>query len=140
MTEAMNKQGCSVGTDGAPSPHRIIDMDHPAAPVEANARKCDYLFLAAEEGGPGVLVVPLELKSTGLNAASVVAQLQAGAGAAEQIVRGISTVRFVPVAVHGGKVHRRQYQELRKRRAGFRNRGYEIVTMPCGLPLSAALA
>ena len=140
MTEAMNKQGCSVGTDGAPAPHRVIDMDHPAAPVEPNHRKCDYLFLAAEEGGPGVLVVPLELKSTKLNAASVVAQLQAGAGAAEQIVRGISTVRFVAVAVHGGKVHRRQYQELRKRRAGFRNRRYEIVTMPCGSPLSAALA
>lgn len=66
--------------------------------------------------------------------------LQAGAGAAEQVARGIAPVRFIPVAVHGGRVPRRQYQELRTKRIRFRNNGYEVVTMPCDSPLSVALA
>ena len=140
MVTTMNKQGCTVDTDDAPVPCRVIDMDHSAAPADPSDRKCDYLFLAADAGRRRILVVPLELKSTGLNPASVVAQLLAGAGVAEQPVRGISPVRFVPVAVHGGRVHRRQYQELRTKRIRFRNNDNEIVTMPCGSPLTAALA
>ena len=88
MTDTMNKQGCSVPTNDAPTPFRVIDLDHSAAPVKPSARKCDYLFLAADNYRPGLLVVPLELKSTGLNPAGVESQLQAGAGVAEQIARG----------------------------------------------------
>lgn len=140
MTETICKQGCSVDTDGASAPYRVIDMDHTAAPAARGARKCDYLFFAVEAGRPGILAAPLELKNTGLNPASVASQLQAGAGAVEQVVKGIAPVRFVPVAVHGGRVPRRQYQELRTKRIRFRNNGYEIVTMPCDSPLSFALA
>ena len=42
-------------------------MDHPAAPVEAAARKCDYLWLGTAADGKRLWVVPLELKGTGLN-------------------------------------------------------------------------
>ena len=139
MTDTMNKQGCSVPTNDAPTPFRVIDLDHSVSPVKPSARKCDYLFLAADTDLPGLFVVPLELKSTGLNPAGVESQLQAGAGVAEQIVRGISPIRFVPVAVHGGRVHRRAYQELRTKRVKFRGRSNQIVTMPCGTPLTAAL-
>ena len=139
MTSTMNKQGCSVRTNDAPTPFRVIDLDHSAAPVKPRARKCDYLFLAADTDRPGLLVVPLELKSTGLNPAGVESQLEAGAGVAEQIVRGISPVRFVPVAVHGGRVHRRAHRELKKKRVSFRGISNSIVTMPCGTPLTAAL-
>ena len=138
MTSTMNKQGCSVRTNDAPTPFRVIDLDHSAAPVKPSARKCDYLFLAADTDLPGLLVVPLELKSTGLNPAGVESQLQAGAGVAEQVVRGISPVRFVPVAVHG-RMHRRAHQELRTKRVSFRGMSNSIVTMPCGTPLTAAL-
>lgn len=60
----MDKQGCEVGSIGAPAPRRVIDMDHPDAPVE-RARKCDYLLLAEDANPRRLLVVPLELKSTG---------------------------------------------------------------------------
>lgn len=139
MTETMNKQGCAVDTDGAPAPYRVIDMDHATAPVDSSARKCDYLFFAEEAGRPGILAAALELKNTGLNAATVGSQLQAGARAVEQVVRGIAPVRFVPVAVHGGRVHRRQFQVLRRMRIRFRRNGYEVMTMPCDSPVSAAL-
>ena len=88
LTKAMDKQGCEVGSIGAPAPRRVIDMDHPDAPVE-RARKCDYLLLAEDANPRRLVVVPLELKSTGVNPASVQSQLQAGAQAAERIVAGI---------------------------------------------------
>ena len=140
VTQTMNKQGCSVCVDDAATPFRVIDMDHSTAPVGSRARKCDYLYLAADSDRPTMLVVPLELKSTGLNPARVESQLQAGAAVAEQVVSGISPVRFVPVAVHGGRVHRRSYQELRTKRIRSRNGSSQIVTMPCGSPLTVALA
>ena len=82
----MNKQGCAVHTEHAPEPSLVIDLDHPTAPVRGNARKCDYLFLAEDSTPKRLLVVPVELKSIGLNPAVVESQLQAGASVAERIV------------------------------------------------------
>ena len=138
LTKAMNKQGCEVGSEGAPVPRRVIDMDHPNAPV-GHARKCDYLLLAEESSPWRLLVVPLELKSTGLNPASVQSQLQAGAQAAERIVAGISPIRFVPVAVHGHKMRQRTFKELRTKWIQFRSGKYQIKTMNCGDQLTWAL-
>ena len=138
LTKAMNKQGCEVGYEGAPESWRVIDMDHPNAPVE-RARRCDYLLLADESSRRRLLVVPLELKSTGLNPASVQSQLQAGAQAAERIVAGISPIRFVPVAVHGRKMRRRTFRELLAKRVQFRSGEYQIKTMNCGDQLTWAL-
>lgn len=135
----MNKQGCAVHTEDAPEPWLVIDLDHPAAPVGGSARKCDYLFLAEESTPKRLLVVPVELKSSGLNSAVVESQLQAGATVAERIVSGESPVQFVPVAVHGGELRRRVYQELRKKRIQFRQHRRPIVTMRCGDSLVWAL-
>ena len=140
LTAALNKQGCEVGSEGLPALWRVIDMDHPNAPVE-RARKCDYLLLAEESNPWRLLVMPLELKSTGLDPASVQSQLQAGAQAAEGIVAGISSpTRFVPVAVHGrGKMRRRTFKELHKKRIQFRSGEFQIMTMNCGDQLIWAL-
>ena len=138
LTKAMNKQGCEVGYEGAPESWLVIDMDHRNAPVE-RARKCDYLLLAEESSPRRLLVVPMELKSTGLNPASVQSQLQAGAQAAEGIVAGISSIRFVPVAVHGRKMRRRTFRELLAKRIQFRSGVYQIKTMNCGDQLTWAL-
>ena len=139
MTKTMNKQGCSVETNGAPAPFCLIDMDRPEAPERRAAGKCDYLFLAADSGRSGLWVVPLELKSTGLRPATVVRQLQGGARVAEDIVAGVSPVQFMPVAVHGRKLHRQAVQELRKQRVRFRKGRYRIVTLQCGDCLATAI-
>ena len=39
------KEGCSLGLNNAPSPHVLIDMDHPDAPIGPNESKCDYIFI-----------------------------------------------------------------------------------------------
>jgi len=139
MAETMNKQGCAVGINDAPAPLRVIDLDHVEAPVGRSARKCDYLFVSAASSRSGLFVAPLELKSSGLRPATVIPQLQAGARVAESIVSGISPVDFRPVAVHGRKVHRHSFQELRTQRVRFRKGRYRIVTMRCGDTLAEAI-
>ena len=140
LVSSMDKGGCAVGTDGVREPFRIIDLDHPAAPVRPTARKCDYLFLAEADNGHDLRhVVPLELKATALSAGTVTSQLQAGARIAEHLLGGISSAGFTPVAAHGGKPHRRQYQALAKARITFRGRRFPIMTTKCGASLSWTL-
>ena len=139
MVETINKQGCVVTTDEVSAPFRVIDLDHAEAPVGRAARKCDYLFVAADRGQSGLVVAPLELKSSGLRAATVIRQLQAGARVAEEVVVAISPVEFLPVAVHGRKVHRQSIQELRKERVRFRKGRFSIATMRCGDSLAAVI-
>ena len=111
------------------------------APVKPNAVKCDYLFLA-EPGSRRPLwwAIPLELKGTGLNPGTVTSQLQGGARVAERVLQGVASVRFVAVAAHGRRPHRRAYQELAKKRIRFRNAPYAIETIPCGASLTEAVA
>ena len=139
MAETMNKQGCAVGIGDVPAPFRLIDLDRSEAPVGRTARKCDYLFVAAGRNRSGLFVASLELNGSGLRPATVVPQLQAGARIAESITSGISPLDFMPVAVHGRKVHRHAIRELRTRRVRFRKGHYRIVTMRCGDSLVAAI-
>ena len=135
LANGANKSGCAVGLQNAPIPFLLVDLDHPASPSKASSRKCDYLFFA-EEGKVGLWVVPLELKSSGVNANKVSAQLQAGAKIAERVTQGRSPIRFVPIVAHGGKVHRKQYLELAKKRIAFRKERHAIASMSCGARLS----
>ena len=86
-------------------------------------------------------MVPLELKSSGIKVSTVSSQLRAGAIIAERIVRGASSIRFVPVAAHGGKLHRKQINDLAKQENGvpFQGERYSIRLIRCGDPLSRAL-
>lgn len=150
LAEICEKQGCTVGLEGAPHPFRLIDMDHPDSPVGRDARRrrvrqrgakrCDYLFIGEDDEDTALYVVPLELKSSGIKASTVSSQLRAGAKIAERIVSGSSSIRFVPVAAHGG-MHRKQIKDLAKPGMGipFRGKEYPIRLIRCGEPLTATL-
>ena len=141
LVEGCSRPGCVVGLEGAPGPYRLIDLDHPDSPARAGSTRCDYLFIGEADGGAGLHVVPLELKSSGVRAGAVSSRLRAGARIAERIVPGVSSIRFVPVAAHGGKLHRRRINELARpaNRVPFRGRRYSIRLIRCGEPLSGAL-
>lgn len=141
LVEGCSRPGCTVGLEGAPGPYRLIDLDHPDSPARASAKRCDYLFIGEADGGAGLHVVPLELKSSGIRIGAVSSQLRAGAKIAERIVPGASSIRFVPVAAHGGNLHRRWFNELARpgNRVPFRGKRYPIRLIRCGEPLSGAL-
>ena len=39
LADTCEKQGCTVGLEGAPHPFRLIDMDHPDSPAGRDARR-----------------------------------------------------------------------------------------------------
>ena len=141
LVEECSRPGCAVGLEGIPDPYRLIDLDHPDSPARANAARCDYLFIGEDDRGARLHVVPLELKSGGIRVGTVSSQLRAGARIAERIVPGASSIRFVPVAASGGKLHRRRIDDLARRVNGvpFRGERYSIRLIRCGEPLSRAL-
>ncbi len=134
----IESHGCSVYLQDAPSPRLIVDLDHAASPAR-RGKKCDFILVAAKASG-GLWVVPLELKSTGINANTVAAQLRAGARLAESIADPALVNEFAPVAVHRAEnTSRRQYNELAKQSVRFRRRDFAIGTMECGDLLASVI-
>lgn len=113
----------------------MIDLDHPRSPASKKT-KCDYLFVGKSD--KGVVVVPIELKSSGINPAKVVAQLRSGAKIAEGLT-GRVRAHFVPIAASGGKPHRRVYDEMAKSPVSFRGRPHVVQLIRCGDHLADAL-
>ena len=123
-------QGCSVSMRDAPQPHVLIDMDCEDIEIEAGERRCDFIFVSDD----GDRVVALELKRGDLDASYVVEQLRAGARFVERIVPRQVDVNFVPLAVYGGKFHRKEREELLKRTNWIRFRGkrFQVDSLRCG--------
>ena len=137
--ETIDSHGCAVELRDAPCPHLVVDLDHANSPAGPRSRKCDFIFVAANARGR-LWVVPLELKSTGINSNTVAGELQAGARIAEGIADPGLVNEFVPIAVHRSEnTNRKQYKELAKRTVRFRGRDFAIRTMgtmECGDALS----
>ena len=123
-------QGCSVNMNGVRGDHILINMDCRSLGIGRQDGRCDFIFVSDD----GDRVVALELKRGDLDASYVVEQLRAGARFVERIVpRGVD-VNFVPLAVYGGKFHRKEREELLKRAnwIGFRGKRFQVDSLRCG--------
>ncbi len=108
----LEKEGCSVNMDGAPSPRIVIDLDEYDLP--SDEPRCDYLLISEGKSMYGWISV-FEFKRGGLKASKVVRQLQAGACTAERLVphNQSKQFQFRPVAVFGNS-HKHQRDKLMK--------------------------
>ena len=133
------KQGCEVDLTGAPSPFKLIDMDHKHSPAPAHGTRCDFLFIGACSDGAtfDLYVAPLELKSSGFAPGKVSKQLAGGARDANSVVPR-ARCRFTPIVVHDG-AHRKQINDLAKHPVHFRGRRYAIRVVRCGESIAEAL-
>ena len=132
------KEGCSLSLSNAPSPHVLIDMDHPDAPVGLNETRCDYIFIG---GNSETWLVPIELKRGKPNASQIVRQLQAGANVANRIIPNQAQIRFKPVAVYGGELRRIERDTMLKNanRIRFRKQCQLVKLVRCRTTLYNAL-
>lgn len=128
-------RGCSVNMTGAPQPNVLVDMDCDDLEVEEGDRRCDFMFVSDD----GDWVVALELKRGRLDASDIVGQLQAGAKFAEGIVPEDASVQFLPVAVHGGKTHKTEREQIRQAKIRFRNKQFNVKMLGCGRQLNDIL-
>lgn len=131
------KKGCSVSLTGAPRPFILIDMDCHELQISQASKRCDFMFVS-DDGG---WVVPLELKRGKLDSGEMVEQLRAGAEFADRVVPKGASVRFLPIAVCGGKVHRIERDKLRSNASRIRFRGQYVYIelLKCGQALAEKL-
>lgn len=131
-------EGCTVPLKNAPTPHLVMDLDHPLFGLKHRIH-CDFLFISWDCNGGSNWVVPLELKRGSPDSTEMVSQLQAGSGVAQARISEEHRTRFLPVGAYGGRLHKTQRDKLRKSRVSFRRIEYEIKLIRCGTPLITAL-
>ena len=136
----LKKEGCKVSLRGAPDIRgwlsTLIGQGRLWESEKQNAIICWRLAAIA---GRGWLVL-LELKRGRLDAAQVVKQLRAGAGAAEDLVPVGVPVRFRPVAATGStpKAERQKLRRIGNIR--FRGQQEDVRLMSCGAPIAEVLS
>ena len=137
ISNRCGKSGCNVDLSDSPSPHLIVDLDCCKIPLIADQSRPDYLFFG-HLGEDGCLVVALELKR-GDARLRIAEQLRGGSRLAEKLVACVSAqprVRFCPVGVYGGRLHRDVRKKLRKAKIAFRGVAHPIKLLRCGRRLS----
>ena len=140
ISTRLSKQGCAVSLDGAPTECIIIDLDYPSSPLPPPNVRCDYLVVADDTAG-GRWLAPMELKRGRFQMGQCIRQLRAGTRAAEQIVPPSVAVRFRPIAVFGGSIHKAERLRLRQgySKLSFRGMREPLRLTKCGSRLTDAL-
>ena len=140
VAAAISKEGCSVSLDCAPTSRLIVDLDEPSSPIPPPNQRCDYLVVVEESSGAGCLA-PMELTRGRFQVGKFVGQLRAGTRAAERIVPASVSVRFRPIAVYGGSIHKAERTRLRQgyNKVRFRGMRESLRLMKCGSRLANAL-
>ena len=135
LTERCDRDGCSVSLEGCPAPWMVVDVDCEELGI-SNQKRCDCLFVS--DDNERVNVVPIELKAGSFSVSSVLEQLQKGALYADQWLPSINRFQFVPVLVHGKKVHRDDLKRMR-RVIRFRGKKARAMLIKCKDPLTRVL-
>ena len=131
--------GCSLSLKDVPEPNVLISLEHLASPVNINQAHCDYLFVGGKDDNDGPWVAPIELTASKKGASEFQRQLQGGANIADNLLPQKIRVRFRPIAVHDGGLHRAEVGKLRKNKVRFRGKPELIHLMRCRSPLTQAL-
>ncbi len=126
---------------GVPRDHVLVDLDCADLTILRGRTRCDYVFFAAESGRLAC-IVPIELKSGSVRLGKAVQQLQAGADIASSWIPSGPAPTFVPVLVHGRRIHMRDRRALRSssKMITFRDLRKNVQTIRCGAPLSKAIS
>ncbi len=132
-------KGCNVPLKDAPSPHLVLDLDHPFFRLKDKIH-CDFLYISCGGNGGDNWVVPLELKRGSPDATELVSQLQAGSNFAQAWIPEDHKTQFRPVGAFGGRLHKSQWDRLRRARILYRRKRYEVKLIRCRTPLSVAIA
>lgn len=132
-----NKEGCLVSLNGAPRLRVIVDMDCKALQIPSARKRCDYLFVGEENTVSWV--VPMELKKGRFKAKDVVGQLRGGARTAEKWLPPGGSFQFVPVLVHGRRIHPEERKLLRSTKIKLGGQERQTELLCCGGKLKKVL-
>ena len=130
--------GCSLSMSEAPSPSALINLEHPAGPVEFGRTRCDFLFVAGrDEDAP--LVAPIELTTGKKSAHKFLRQIRGGVSVADSLLPAGVSFRFRPVAAYERGIPRAEVAKLRANEVKFRDKTGRIKLVRCRSKLKDAL-
>ena len=133
-----DRDGCKVSLVDAPPKRVVIDMDCPNHQIHNNQKRCDYLFIGEENNTRWV--APVEMKSGRVKSVTDVRkQLEGGVKAMDSWLKESISFEFVPVLVHGKKIHRNDNKRLRSEIIQFRGQRRKISLLRCDNKLVKAL-
>ena len=140
LSESCSRDGCRVYMTDVPSPRIVVDVDRASQAHEIAGRRCDYILFFISSTCGTLVMVPMELKSGGVNASTASEQLQRGVELAERFTRNKIDVRSVchPVLFHGKRIHEKARKALNRAKVRFRGRQLTIKTARCGQPRNLA--
>ena len=125
------KSGCRISMANIPSERVILDVDLASPPASASTNQCDYVLFYIDDIQDILVGVPMELKSGGVKASDVLAQLQEGARIVDDFTPKNIKIDLIPILVHNG-LDKTQYDQLRTSRINFRSDNFTINTTTCG--------
>ena len=156
LSGSCSRDGCRVYMTGVPSPRIVVDVDRASQVHEISGKRCDFILFFTSATRDLLVMVPMELKSGGINASTASEQLQRGAVLAEQLQRDAELAvqlqrdaelaeRFTrnriavgsvchPILFHGKGIHKKARQALNRAKVRFRGRQLTIKTARCGHP------
>lgn len=142
VSESCSKDRCSVSMNGVPSNRAIIDLDHKSFSSQSQygQKRCDYLVVCQRD--PSVWIAPIELKSGGFEASSVIKQLQAGADQAKSLLADCHSFILVPVVARRRRkqgLHRRDAKLFRTKKISLSGKKRLPILIECGERLESAL-
>lgn len=119
----------------------IVDADLAFPAHKVRGSRCDYIVFLIDSDTDAFVVVPMELKSGGVDASEVAEQLQQGAAFAERFVlKTNGDIHCRPVLFHGRRIHKKQLKTLNRTKVRFRGLHLTIKTERCNRPGNLASA
>ena len=88
-----------IGPTIAPLLLISLDSDEVKKQIQADSKRCDYLFLCCKNNCSKCFVVPIELKGRKPKLSEIIAQLQGGADFAGKIIFPEDNFKLMPVAI-----------------------------------------
>lgn len=114
----------------------VIDTEKYKTLSKFKGELCDYILFYIQ-GSSTVAVI--ELKSGRVKATKAVKQIQKGSKLAEQIIEEHPVYNFLPILLHGRRMHHLELKTLRGSRIRFKDKDYVIIMEPCGSELKDIL-
>ena len=140
LSDACSRDRCRVSMEGVPLPRVAVDADLAFPAHKMEGRRCDYVLFFQGTDTDTLFAVPMELKSGGVDASEVSAQLQGGADFAHRFAPQHYEAVCHPVLFHGRSIHPKQRKALNRAKVRFRGRQLTISTARCNRPGNLARA
>ena len=138
LSNSCVEEGCKASMEDVPSPRVLVNADLAFPAHNMEGKRCDYVLFFISAAKDTLFAVPIELKSSNVDASDVSEQLQQGAKFADRFApRAVKAVCH-PVLIHGRRIHDVQRRTLNRNKVRFRGRPLTIKTAHCNRPKNLA--